>query len=662
MREAGEQVTVNVTDHVWIPMPDGVPLAARLWLPEDANQTPVPAILEYIPYRKADMVRARDERNHPYFAAHGYACLRVDMRGSGDSEGHMADMYTDHELSDARDVIDWIAAQPWCSGSVGMFGTSWGGTAALQANVDAPEALKAVIAVCATHDRYEDDIHHMGGCLLTDTYEWGATLPAILAAPPTPNVGPNWRQLWQDRLDQLTYPVKAWVEKEGPGAYWNWGSVTHQAERLSSPILAVGGWSDRYSNSVMSLTTARPDIVWGVVGPWGHHYPDHGHPGPAIGFQDLALAWWDHWLKAANAISDWPRMRVWLREYDPPQDALSKRRGFWIESAEPSICTRPWPIDLGGPECRALSGNAPWQIPFNLLVGNASGDTGYFGRYGGLPLEQSEDDARSLTFETAPLSEECVVYGAAELTLAVSSHEQSGQITARLCDVAPNGEASLITRTIQNLALSPEATGRSESGTQGLSETTLTFPTTAYRLQTGHRLRIALSLSYWPLIWPSASPHTVQISSGRLQLPLLQGDPTPMREAFATAMDLPFQKTFRAVHAPDLVRHSTMDPGGGRTEGWHQPYTAIQYDETGTTFGYETSADFRIEAETPESAEARFHHRAVYQRPDGTAEIESLLTATADATNYFIEGRLTVHWQDEEISAWEWALDIPRTL
>ena len=112
---------VTEIEHCWIEMPDGVRLAARLWLPDGVGA--MPAILEYIPYRKRDMVRARDERNHPFFAANGYACLRVDMRGSGDSEGVMPDMYADAELEDAP-AIDWIARY-WCNGNVGMFGTSW---------------------------------------------------------------------------------------------------------------------------------------------------------------------------------------------------------------------------------------------------------------------------------------------------------------------------------------------------------------------------------------------------------------------------------------------------------------------------------------------------------------------------------------------------------
>ena len=207
--EMTEEFQVEDIEHRWIEMPDGVRLSARIWLPKGAGA--VPAILEYIPYRKRDLVRARDARNHPFFAAHGYACLRVDMRGSGDSEGHLSDMYTPDELSDARHVIAWIAAQDWCNGAVGIFGTSWGGTASLQAAGSAPDALKAVIANCATVDRFEDDIHWMGGCVLTDSFEWGATLPAILAAPPdAATVGMDWRAMWEERLNALTFPLENW--------------------------------------------------------------------------------------------------------------------------------------------------------------------------------------------------------------------------------------------------------------------------------------------------------------------------------------------------------------------------------------------------------------------------------------------------------------------
>ncbi|MDZ7840783.1 MAG: CocE/NonD family hydrolase [Gammaproteobacteria bacterium] len=167
---------IEEIENVFIPMPDGVQLAARLFLPVDAQETPVPAILEYIPYRKRDLMRARDEPIHRYFAAHGYAGVRVDLRGSGDSGGVLLDEYSPGELDDAQVVIDWISRQDWCAGPVGMMGISWGGFNALQVAALQPAPLKAIITLCSTDDRYADDAHYMGGCLLNENMQWGSIL------------------------------------------------------------------------------------------------------------------------------------------------------------------------------------------------------------------------------------------------------------------------------------------------------------------------------------------------------------------------------------------------------------------------------------------------------------------------------------------------------
>ena len=649
------------TEHLWIPMPDGVRLAARMWLPKTANRAPVPALLEYIPYRKADMVRARDARNHPYFAAHGYACLRVDMRGSGDSEGHMPDMYSDHELADARHVIDWIAAQAWCNGKVGMFGTSWGGTAALQANVDAPDALKAIIAVCATHDRYEDDIHHLGGCLLTDTLEWGVTLPAILAAPPTPDAGPDWPAKWQARLDRLSYPLEAWLREEARGDYWRHGSARFAADRLSRPMLAIGGWSDRYSNSVMALLSTRPDLTWGIVGPWGHHYPDHGHPGPSIGFQALALEWWDYWLNDTPSPHVWPKLRVWERGFDAPADVTDQRNGRWAESGPPGECTRLRTLRLGSAECPGPASDANgWPVPGDLTIGAAAGDTGYFGRYGGLPLDQRTDDALSVSFTTPPLAEDMVLYGTADLAAEVLTGEAPAQITIRLCDVAPNGSSGLITRGVRNLALDDMQDVPEEPMGPGKKGVRLKLPSTAYRLREGHRLRIAVSSSYWPLIWPSRPGPEPILLAGRIDLPLFDGPAPDLRRPFPPAVDLPEKKHFQATHTPRLERTTETGPDGRRKDGWRQPYTELYFEDTATRFGYETEAEHTVDPADPLSAMSAFRHSATYKRPDGTARIDSALTATATEESYLIEADLTVMWEGDQIATRHWSLQIPR--
>ena len=654
---------VEESDHLWIEMADGVRLAARLWRP--LTERAVPAILEYIPYRKTDMVRARDERNHPFFAAHGYACIRVDMRGSGDSEGQMPDMYAPAELDDARQVIAWLAAQSWCNGRVGMFGTSWGGTAALQASVDAPEALKAVIAVCATHDRFEDDIHYMGGCLLSDSFEWGATLPSILASPPTAQAGPDWLERWRERLENLTFPLENWLRASGRGAYWRRGSVIHQADELSVPILSVGGWSDRYSNSVMTLVDARPDLVWGLVGPWGHHYPDHGAPGPAIGFQRLALDWWDHWLKPERPEAPaWPRLRLWLREFDPPGDSLDVRQGRWIESGPGSEEVEARIEALAG--MTRTPGSAPWHLPMDPATGLTAGDSGYFGRSGGLPLDQSEDDARSLVFETAPLSEDIVLLGAVELRLNGHSSDGGGQVVARLNDVEPGGQVARISYGLRNLALDENLDEAETPDSAGPFSINLRLHTTAYRVRKGHRVRLALSSALWPLIHRQRQSGSIQITDGSLTLPVMKHEARDLKTDLPGPEDLPRQKTHSVLSAPALKRWRRSS--AERLEiGWHQPETKTAFHETDSVFGYETTMTHFLEPHTwrsaaPLSERTHVAHRMTFERPDGRAQIDVQLRADSTEGLCSVEAHLSAIWNGRLLSERHWNIKVARDL
>ncbi len=233
------------TPDMAITLADGCRLSARAWMPADAMAEPVPAILEYLPYRKRDGTVARDALTHPWFAARGYACLRVDMRGTGDSDGLMADEYTAQELADAVDVINWIAAQDWCSGTVGMMGISWGGFNGLQVAALAPEPLKAVITLCSTDDRYADDIHYKGGCLLNENLGWGATMLSYSSRPPDPMiVGDRWRQMWLDRLENEPFLPATWLRHHRRNYYWQHGSVCGDFTSSKAATLAIGGWGD----------------------------------------------------------------------------------------------------------------------------------------------------------------------------------------------------------------------------------------------------------------------------------------------------------------------------------------------------------------------------------------------------------------------------------
>jgi len=654
---------VTATEHRWIPMPDGVRLAARIWRPAGAG--PFPALFEIIPYRKSDMVRARDERNHPFFAAHGYACLRIDMRGSGDSEGVMPDMYSADELADTRHVIAYLAAQDWCNGRVGMFGTSWGGTASLQAAVDAPAALKAVIANCATANRFEDDIHWQGGALLTDSFEWGATLPAILAAPPdAATVGGDWQRLWRARLDNLAFPLDNWIRHRRRGAYWRRGSVQFDAARLACPILAIGGWSDRYSNAAFELAQSRPDICHGIIGPWGHHYPDHGAPGPALGFQQVALAWWEHWLKGdANAPPDWPRLRLWRREFDRPQNRLDSRNGAWIETDDSAAAhaVRFYP-GAGGLSERPGDEALTVAVPRDWRHGACAGDTGYFGRDGGLPLEQSADDARALCFDSAPLAEDIDLIGCAEFVCDIAREQADAQLVCRLCEVSASGESLLVARQARHLALDDALDADAAFAAGAPVRVCIRLPAAAYRFSKGNRVRLAIGASYWPLVWPSPgpamAPATIRVLTRHARLSL----PRPSRVAKLSApppaaMDLPARKPWTVETEGPLQREQQLDDARSASS-WRQPRITYRYPDTGITISLATTARYEADLKKP-AATYSIDHAITITRPDGKAAIRSALTAESKNREMKVAAKLTVKWNETNMAEKTWRFVYP---
>ena len=334
---------VREIENLFIELADGCRLAARVWLPEDAEADPVPAILEYLPYRKRDGTSQRDALTHPYFAGHGYACLRVDMRGNGELDGLMLDEYAKQEQDDALEVIEWIARQPWCTGAVGMIGISWGGFNGLQVAARQPAALKAVITLCSTDDRYADDIHFMGGCLLNDNLSWASTMLAYTSRPPDPAlVGERWREMWLERLDNTVLLVEAWLRHQRRDGQWQHGSVCEDFAAIRCPVYAVGGWADGYSNAIPRLLAGLEVPSKGLTGPWAHKYPHFATPGPRIGFLQECLRWWDQWLKGIDTgIMDEPAYRVWMQDSVPPRSEYDERPGRWV--AEPS-----WPSpDIG---------------------------------------------------------------------------------------------------------------------------------------------------------------------------------------------------------------------------------------------------------------------------------------------------------------------------
>ncbi|MDT8388175.1 MAG: CocE/NonD family hydrolase [Thiogranum sp.] len=519
---------VRHIEHSWIPMPDGARLAARIWMPEGADAQPVPAILEYIPYRKRDGVRLRDETMHPWFAGHGYACLRVDIRGSGDSDGVLTDEYLQQELDDGVAILEWLAQQSWCDGRVGIIGISWGGFNGLQLAALQPPQLKAVVSVCSTDDRYADDVHYMGGCLLGDNLSWASTMFAYNSLPPDPDlVGDGWRDTWFERLRNSGLWLDTWLQHQHRDAYWRHGSICEDHSRVRVPVMAVSGWADGYSNAVFRLLRDLPGPRLGLIGPWSHRYPHLGLPGPAIGFLQECLRWWDYWLKDIDTgIMTEPALRAWMLDSMPPSTTYHQRYGRWVgEPAWPSPNIEPLVFMLAehrltdaGTEVaeKALALQSP------LSTGLFAGKWCSYSATPDLPHDQREEDGGALLFTGAPLEETLEILGAPVVELEVSASRPVAMIAIRLSDMRPDNKVARVTYGLLNLTHrdshaepTPLEIDRRYRVRVQLNDVAQSFPR-------GHRLRVAISSSYFPLAWPPPTSTRLRIYTGtsRLILPV----------------------------------------------------------------------------------------------------------------------------------------------
>jgi uncharacterized protein len=549
---------VRPAEAVWIPMPDGARLAGRLWRPVSSDGDPVPAICEAIPYRQRDLTSPRDSVHHPYLAGHGYACLRLDLRGSGDSDGVLLDEYTEQEHRDIEAALAWLADQPWCTGRTGMMGISWGGFAGLQVAARRPPSLGAIVIASFTDDRYADDMHYMGGCLLSDNLAEAGTMFAYSTLPPDPAVvGERWREMWHERLDAAEPWILKWLAHQRRDEYWRRASVCEDYSAVQIPVFASSGWADGYSNAVFRVLEHLEVPRKGLIGPWSHKYPHLGQPGPAIGYLQEVVRWFDRWLRdVPNGAEDGPMLRTWMQESVPPSTAYEERPGRWVgEPRWPSPHVTPMahplaPQRIAPPGEEVADRDVSVQSP--LSVGQFSGKWASYNAPPDLPYDQREEDGGSLVFETDPLEERCEILGAPVVELEVTASRSIAMVAARLSDVAPDGRATRVSYGLLNLThrggddpepVEPGVFGRVRIELNGVAQA---FPA-------GHRIRLSLSSSYWPLAWPPPEPAALTVRTGASRLVL------PVRPA-AEADDVPLRPFDEPEGAPALAV-AQVEPG-----------------------------------------------------------------------------------------------------
>jgi len=678
---ADPNLALTVIEDMRIPLTGGLSLSARVWMPQTAVDTPFPAIIEYIPYRRRDGTIARDEQIHPFIARQGYVCLRIDLRGSGDSDGLLADEYTVTELTDACDVIAWIAAQPWCSGAVGMMGKSWGGFNALQTAALAPPALKAVVAGYTTTDRFADDIHYKGGCLLGDNLRWGAVMLAYSARPPDPLIRPDdWRAVWQARLTAEPFLTLNWLAHQRRDGYWRHGSVCERYKDIQAAVLVFAGWADNYMNAPAHLLTGLEGPVTAIIGPWGHQYPHMAAPEPRIDFLHQMLEWWDHWLKGRDTGADrLPALRYFQQGSVRPRRHYHSQPGLWrAEQDWPSQRVTIQTLTLTSAHGLLETTHTPDQTAelLNLMIATPQQCGLSAGEYFPMaiatddhnapgpperPGDQRSDDALSLCFDSPPLDQDTALLGAATFHLRLSSATPQAQIFVRLCDVHPDGASTRIAHGMLNLAHRDSFSDPAPLVPDKPYDITVTLDQTSYVLPAGHRLRLALSTSYFPFVWPSPEAARLTVYSGHLDLPVHQDPHPPEPEVtFGPPEALPpwpgeglrASRYNRQIHQDLATGHVslTITTDSGRSRD-------LRHGLVTDTLAKEV---WSVHPDDPLSARADISWTQLYQRDEVEIQIDTGAAMTSDQNSFFLTGYIRAYEGSRQVFEKQFDQAVPR--
>ena len=565
---------------VWIPMPDGVRLAADIYLPDGvADSDGFPVLLEYLPYRK-DESRSRNYSLYSYFMDAGYAVARVDIRGTGNSEGRVIPYeYSDIELDDGEVVFDWLSKQPWSSGNVGMFGISWGGFNSIQMAMRNPPAMKAFVAVMATEYLYQEDVHYMDGIMHTDSWMMSHDLSNAIPGAPEFILDDEWAR---NRFD-VEPSVYAYMRQQRDGPWWDRASARGQYDKIRVPGYHIGGWYDGYRNSLPRMLEHVEAPVKAMIGPWDHYFPHNAWPSPQVEWRYEAVRWFDQWLKGEETgILDEPDFAVYVRNYHEPNPAIESIPGFWRwENGWPieRIDRQDWTLHDDHTLSTEPASADVHEMTFKASVGLAGGGPTMW--WGSVLPDQQSMDIDSLVYESRPLEASLEILGRPMAKLLVSADATRANWVVRVSDVAPDGQVTQVAGagfngTHRHSSREPEDVVPGE-----IFELDIEMHLTSWVFPAGHRIRVAVSNSMWPMLWPTREPVTTTLSLGGengsvVELPVVSpgGAGTPVFKD--------------PVPVPDLPGYETID--AGNITGY-AAITSIDVDpETGDAFGFATNS------------------------------------------------------------------------
>jgi putative CocE/NonD family hydrolase len=607
--------------------------------------------------------------HHRYFAGHGYACMRIDIRGSGDSGGTQGTFATGDETLDTVEAMKWIALQPWSDGQVGMFGISWGGFQGIHVAARAPEQLKAVIAQSFSPDRYRYSQVYRGGAVLLRSIRWSSQLFGYKSRPPDPElVGERWREMWMQRLEANTPQITTALTHQAYDDYWR--SRALDWSKIKAPVFALSGWADgSYVGSVFEAMQHLARRPRALIGPWGHRYAHLGMPGPAIGFLQESLRWFDHWMRGKDSgVDREPALIAWMPQSVPGKAFYPESPGRWIAEKEwpsPRIKPRRFHLNRGGSLGAAavrpgkVSGCSPQAL------GLAVGELMPWFQHGPspeLPGDQRADDGQSICFDSEPLTKAIEILGGPMTEVVLSVDKPVAFICVRLCDVAPDGASTRVSYGIFNLTHieGADKPKRLEPGRQYKVKVPLID--CAYSFAPGHRMRVAVSTTYWPLIWPSPESVTLTLATGKSTLTL------PVRRAPANEQSPRFRKPESAAPAA----RTALAPGGrnrvistdlGKRETVVEVTDSSgrnRYDDVNVIAEARSKERYTIVDDDPLAATAEVTWTWEFERDDWRIRTETRTHVSCTKRDFIIRARIEAYEGESRVFERDFEERVPR--
>ena len=653
-------------ENVFIPLKDGTQLSARIWLPKGTNEkNKVPAVLEFLPYRKRDLTTFRDEINYPYLAHHGYAGVRVDQRGCGDSSGIPQDEYNECELSDCEEVLEWIEGQNWCDGNIGMQGISWGGFNSVQLAYRQPPQLKAIIVNGFTTDRYADDIHFKGGALLLPNVQWASCISTRNMLPPDPTISNNWKEKWIERLQNLPRSGETWLSHQLRDDYWKHGSVCEDFSRMKTPIFMIGGYNDGYTNSVPKMLNNIDCPKKALVGPWVHLYPNIANPAPQWPYLPDSVRWWDKWLKGIdNGQENQPDLTAYVCDMPKPRfgdkidgQFIVEQNGFNSDNFTSKTfgLKKHHLTDEVGESDETLSICSP------ETTGLGAGQFFPFGPTEDFPTDQRIDDANSLVFDTDVFDTDVVFMGQPELTISLSADKPIANAFVRLSVVHENGEV----RRISYNPINMNHDETHETATPLKDGEVRTFNVAldmiGEKIIAGARLRLSISSAYFPMCWSNPEHTTISVHTKetKLTMPILENSTELVNDLPDNEGSKPNPKT--TVSDGEYSRKVDIDADTGMVSTILIDRSgASKFDNHGLTFKMNNVDIISVLPNDPTSAKLDSSYETVWQRDNWKCSSKTHHIFTCDKENFYLEVSLTAFEDEKEIFKDEYKKTIKR--